>query len=115
MVSCPVADAGSENGRQRSRNLCDTCGFGSSQTAWGWLQKLRSVMIRPGRQRLTGRVEGDEACVGGHKEGTRGRGAEGQTAVLGAVEGDPKKKLGRVGFRCVEAIRRKSGELFIGD
>ena len=67
-------------------------GFGSYQTAWGWLQKLRSVMIRTGRERLTGRVEVDEADVGGQKEGARGRGAEGKTAVLVAVEGDPKKK-----------------------
>jgi transposase-like protein len=72
-------------------------------------------MIRTGRERLTGRVEVDEAYVGGQKEGARGRGAEGKTAVLVAVEGDPKKKLGRVRFRCVEAISRKSVELFIGD
>lgn len=98
-----------------ARNLCDTYGFGSYQTAWGWLQKLRSVMIRAGREHLTGRVEVDEAFVGGQKEGTRGRGAEGKTAVLVAVEGDPKKKLGRVRFRCVEAITRESVELFITD
>jgi len=24
-----------------AKNLCDTYGFGSYQTAWGWLQKLR--------------------------------------------------------------------------
>jgi transposase-like protein len=98
-----------------ARNLCDTYGFGSDQTAWGWLQKLRSVMIRAGREHLSGRVEVDEAFVGGQKEGTRGRGAEGKTAVLVAVEGDPKKKLGRVRFRCVEAITRESVELFITD
>lgn len=98
-----------------ARNLCDTYGFGSYQTAWGWLQKLRSVMIRTGREPLAGRVEVDETYVGGQKEGARGRGAEGKTAVLVAVEGDPKKKLGRVRFRCVEAIDRASVELFIGD
>ena len=94
-----------------ARNLCDTYGFGSYQTAWGWLQKLRSVMIRTGREPLAGRVEVDETYVGGRKEGARGRGAEGKTAVLVAVEGDPKKKLGRVRFRCVEAIDRASVEL----
>ena len=96
-----------------AKNLCDTYGFGSYQTAWGWLQKLRSVMIRRGRELLTGRVEIDEAYVGGQKEGTRGRGAEGKTAVFVAVEGDPKRKLGRVRFRCVEAVTRQSVELFI--
>ena len=98
-----------------AKNLCDTYGFGSYQTAWGWLHKLRSVMIRTGRERLTGRVEVDEAYVGGQKEGARGRGAEGKTAVLVAVEGEAKKKLGRVRFRCVEAIDRERVELFIRD
>ena len=73
-----------------AKNLCDTYGFGSYQTAWGWLRKLRSVMIRSGRERLRGRVEVDEAYIGGQKEGTRGRGAEGKTLVLVAVEGEAK-------------------------
>jgi transposase-like protein len=98
-----------------ARNLCDTYGFGSYQTAWGWLQKLRSVMIRSGRERLVGRVEVDEAYVGGQREGTRGRGAEGKTLVLVAVEGETKKKLGRVRFRCVEAINRDTVESFVRD
>ena len=98
-----------------ARNLCDTYEFGSYQTAWGWLQKLRSVMIRTGREHLAGRVEVDEAYVGGQKEGTRGRGAEGKTLVLVAVEGDTKKKLGRVRFRCVAAINRDTVESFVQD
>lgn len=98
-----------------AKNLCDTYGFGSYQTAWAWLQKFRSVMIRAGREQLTGRVEVDEAFVGGQKEGTRGRGAEGKTLVLAAVEGEEKKKLGRVRFRCVEAINRETVESFISD
>ncbi len=98
-----------------AKNLSDTYGFGSYQTAWGWLQKLRSVMIRVGRERLVGRVEVDEAYVGGQKEGTRGRGAEGKTLVLVAVEGDAKKKLGRVRFRCVAAINGNTVESFVQD
>lgn len=98
-----------------AKNLCDTYGFGSYQTAWGWLRKLRSVMIRRGRERLAGRVEVDETYVGGQKEGARGRGAEGKTLVLVAVEGDTKKKLGRVRFRCVPAISRGSVESFVRD
>ena len=53
-----------------ARNLCDTYGFGSYQTAWGWLHKLRSVMIRSGRERLDGRVE-PEAMVGRHSSRCR--------------------------------------------
>ena len=45
-------------------------GFGSYQTAWGWLAKYRSVMIRKGRERLNGRVEIDEAFIGGQIEDT---------------------------------------------
>jgi len=30
------------------------------QTVWNWLHKLRSAMIRPRRDLLTGRVEVDE-------------------------------------------------------
>jgi len=96
-----------------AKNLCDTFGFGSYQTAWAWLRKLRSVMVRSGRDRLIGRVEVDEAYIGGKKEGARGRGAEGKTLVLVAVEGDAKAKLGRVRFRCVEAIDKETVEMFV--
>lgn len=98
-----------------AKNLCDTYGFGSYQTAWGWLRKLRSVMIRSGRERLAGRVEVDEAYVGGQKEGARGRGAEGKTLVLVAVEGDAKRKLGRVRFRCVATIDQDIVLSFVRD
>ena len=98
-----------------ARNLCDTYGFGSYQTAWGWLRKLRRVMICAGREPLSGRVEVDEACVDGQREGARGRGAEGKPAVLVAVEGEAKKKLGRVRLRCVESIDQESVEWFMGD
>ena len=98
-----------------AKNLCETYGFGSYQTAWGWLGKFRSVMIRCGRDRLSGRVEVDEAFVGGQQEGARGRGAEGKTRVLVAVEGNAKKKLGRVRFRCVKTIDQVGVELFLTD
>ena len=39
--------------------------FGSYRTAWNWLQKLRRAMVRPGRDRLAGRVEVDEIFIGG--------------------------------------------------
>ena len=98
-----------------AKNLCETYGFGSYQTAWGWLRKLRSVMVRPGRDRLAGRVEVDETYVSGQQEGARGRGAEGKTLVLVAVEGDAKKRLGRVRFRCVKTLDRAGAESFVGD
>jgi len=97
-----------------AKNLCDTYGFGSYQTAWAWLQKLRSVMIRSGRERLCGRVEIDETYIGGRKEGARGRGAEGKTLVLVAIEGEDGT-LGRVRFRCVAAANSEQIEQFAKD
>lgn len=42
-------------------------GLGSYLTAWTWLHKLRRAMVRPGRDRLSGRVEVDETYVGGEE------------------------------------------------
>jgi len=39
-------------------------GLKSYKTAWTMLHKLRHAMVRPGRDRLQGRVEVDEAFVG---------------------------------------------------
>ena len=45
--------------------------LGSSPTAWTWLHKLRRGMVRPGRDRLTGRVEVAATDVGGEQQGVR--------------------------------------------
>ncbi len=47
--------------------------LGSYETAWTWLHKCRRAMVRPGRDRLTGRVELEETYVGAVEEGVRGR------------------------------------------
>lgn len=51
----------------------------------------------------------------GKKKDPALRGAEGKSLVLVAVEGDRKMKLGRVRFRCVEAIDRDTVETFVRD
>jgi transposase-like protein len=98
-----------------AQGLCDVYEFGSYQTAWAWLHKLRSVMIRQGRERLQGRVEVDEAYIGGVRKGARGRGAEGKTLVMVAVEGERGQRLGRVRLRCIETITQQAAESFITD
>jgi transposase-like protein len=98
-----------------AQGLCDVYEFGSYQTAWAWLHKLRSVMIRQGRERLFGRVEVDEAYIGGKREGPVGRGSEGKTLVLIAVEGESGHKLGRVRLQCIERINQEAAESFIKD
>ena len=70
-------------------------GFGSYNTAWNWLHKLRRAMVRPGRDRLSGAVEVDEIFIGGERPGKRGRGAAGKTLVLIAAE-KTDKGIGRI-------------------
>jgi len=81
-------------------NLKDLLGLGSYQTAWSWLHKLRRCTIRQGRERLSGDVEVDEFVIGGQQPGKRGRGAEGKTIVVAAVE-KKGKKLGRIRLQVV--------------
>jgi transposase-like protein len=63
-------------------------GFGSYQTAWAWLHKLRRAMVLPGRELLSEAVEIDETFVGGVKPGKPGRSADGKALVVIAVECD---------------------------
>jgi hypothetical protein len=46
------------------RGLQRVLGFGSYQTAWAWLHKLRRAMVLPGRELLSGAVQVDEMLVG---------------------------------------------------
>lgn len=75
-------------------------GFSRYETVWGWLHKLRTAMVRPGRECLSGTVEVDETFMGGPRTGKRGRGAAGKTLVLIAVE-DRGPHLGRIRLRRV--------------
>jgi transposase-like protein len=71
-------------------------GLGSYQTAWAWLHKMRRAMVRPGRDRLRGRVEVDETYVGGDEEDVRGRQTERKAIVAIAVEVLEPKGFGRI-------------------
>jgi len=63
-------------------------GLGSYETAWSWLHKLRRAMVRPGRDRLNGTVEVDEAFIGGVTSGADGRDGVGKALVAIAAEED---------------------------
>jgi transposase-like protein len=70
--------------------------IGSYQTAWAMLHRLRSVLVRPGRDRLTGTVEVDETFIGGEEPGLRGGRAKGKKALVGvAVEVKQPRGYGR--------------------
>lgn len=70
--------------------------IGSYQTAWAMLHRLRSVLIRPGRERLAGRVEVEETFIGGEEPGLRGGRQKGKKSLVGvAVEVRQPKGYGR--------------------
>jgi transposase-like protein len=93
-------------------------GFGSYQTAWTWLHKIRRAMVRPEREPLALRVEADETYVGGPRPGKPGRGAAGKTKVAGAVESGRGKgkgrRLGRLRLAVVPDVSARSLEGFLG-
>lgn len=80
--------------------LQEILGVGSYETTWSWLHKLRTAMVRPGRDKLSGTVEVDETLVGGSQSGKRGRGAEGKELVLVAVE-HTEQGMGRVRLKHI--------------
>jgi transposase-like protein/DNA-directed RNA polymerase subunit RPC12/RpoP len=92
-----------------ANNLMDFMGFGSYETAWQWLHKLRRAMIRPGREKLSGIVEVDETYIGGDEIGTgkQGRGAEEKSLVVVASE-CIGKKIGRVRFKIIPDASKDS-------
>ncbi len=46
------------------------------------LHRLRSVLVRPGRDRLAGTVEVDETYIGGEEPGLAGGRAKGKKALV---------------------------------
>ena len=71
-------------------------GFGSYQTAWAWMHKLRRAMVRPDRDKLSGLVEVDETYVGASEKGLDGRRVDSKAIVVIAVEVLEPKGFGRI-------------------
>jgi len=90
-------------------NLKDFMGFGSYETAWLWLHKLRRAMVREDRDKLSGIVEVDETYIGGEEIGTgkQGRGAEEKSLVVVATE-CIGKQIGRVRFKIIPDASKES-------
>jgi transposase-like protein len=85
-------------------------GLGSYQTAWTVLHKLRRAMVRPGRDKLSGRVEVDETFVGGETPGQKGRGVPSQAVVVIAAQeagvGIGRIRLARIPDASAEHLHR---------
>jgi transposase-like protein len=77
-------------------------------TAWKIKHKLMQVMMeRDATKRLTGRIEVDDAYLGGERNGgKRGRGSPGKTPIVAAVETTPQGKPIRLQLRRVKGFRR---------
>jgi hypothetical protein len=78
--------------------LSRALGINRQMTGWQILKKIRTAMVRVGRERLSGLVEVDEVFIGGVKPGKRGRGALGKVLVLVAVEDKGKNGFGLKSF-----------------
>ena len=85
-------------------------GLGSYQTAWTVLHKLRRAMVRPGRDKLSGRVEVDETQVGGMTPGQKGRGIPSKALVVIAAQeegaGIGRIRLARIPDGSTEPLHR---------
>jgi transposase-like protein len=88
-------------------------GLGSYQTAWTWLHKLRRAMVRPGRDRLAGRVEVDETFLGG-LGGAQGRSTATKALIAVAAEA-VGRGIGRIRMRQIPDASARSLNAFIGE
>jgi transposase-like protein len=86
-------------------------GLGSYQTAWAWLHKLRRAMVRPGRERLSGRVEVDESFVGG-LGGAEGRSTATKALIVVAAE-EEGRGIGRVRMRRIARASAEHLDAFV--
>lgn len=90
-------------------------GLGSYKTAWAMLHKLRRAMVRPGRDRLSGRVEVDEALWGATEPGMRGgRETEEKAWLIVAVE-LKDEGMGRIRMKHIPNAERANLHGFIHD
>lgn len=87
-------------------------GLGSYKTAWAMLHKLRRAMVRPGRDRLEGVVEVDEAYWGGEETGAIGRRTELKARIIVAAQEDGKG-IGRIRLRSIPDVTKASLHGFI--
>ncbi len=97
-------------------SLQRTLEIGSYQTAWAMLHRLRSVLIRPGRELLSGSVEVDETFIGGEEPGLAGGRATGKKSlVCVAVEVLSPRGFGRCRMAVIDDATAKSLHKFVAD
>ena len=91
-------------------------GLGSYKTAWTWLHKIRMAMIRAGREKLSGRVQVDDAFVGGEESGVSGRQSFKKARIIVGVEvKESGRGLGRIRIRHIPDFSASSLIAFVID
>jgi ISXO2-like transposase domain len=83
--------------------------LGIRQTnAWAMKQKIMAVMAgRENSKRLDGRVEMDDAYLGGYRPGKRGRGAAGRQPFIAAVSTSDDRRPRKIKLLPVKGFRKK--------
>ena len=83
--------------------------LGVKQTnAWALKQKIMAVMTgRENAKRLDGRVEMDDAYLGGHRPGKRGRGAAGKQPFVAAVSTSDERSPRKIKLLPVKGFRKR--------
>src|SRR3954462_11573030 len=82
-------------------------------TAWLVKHKLMRAMAEreAGKPKLSGRVEIDNAYLGGERQGGEpGRGPAGKTPIVAAVESTPERRPRRLRLSVVKGFRKKEVE-----
>ena len=104
--------AASDKGGISAARLCKQIEV-SWITASRMLRKIRIAMgHRDSIYRLHDLIEIDDALVGGRRSGKRGRGAEGKTPVLVAIE-NRDKRAGFIAMQQVSAVTRETVAQFV--
>src|ERR671913_2518759 len=91
--------------------------LGVKQTnAWALKQKIMAVMAeRDGQKRLDGRVEMDDAYLGGHRPGRRGRGAAGKQPFVAAVSTSDDRRPRKMKLLPVRGFRKREVKRLVSE
>jgi transposase-like protein len=91
--------------------------LGIKQTnAWSLKQKIMAVMAeREGKKRLDGRIEMDDAYLGGQRPGKRGRGAAGKQPFVAAVSTSDECRPRKIKLLPVKGFRKKEIKKLIAE
>ena len=103
-----------QKNRASALGLQRVLGLGSYETAWTWLHKIRRAMVRPGRDRLSGRIEVDETYLGGNEEGVHGRETFKGALIVVAAQEDGNG-IGRICMRRIPDASAESLLPFVED